>query len=114
MKYWKIVFWVLGILPIGFVISILSFYFHAGQILGNPPHYNQPDPKELDIYTDYSPFVDWTAEIWLWSVPIWLILSVVYLILKRKEINWRPIVISGTGQILGILTLLSGVFEWYR
>ena len=113
MKYWRFVFWLLGIFPIGFGISILSFYFHAGLILGRLPHYNQPDPKELDIYGNYSPFVNWTLEIWFWSFLIWLIISILYLIITRKEINWRPILISGTTQMWAILIFFSPVLEWY-
>lgn len=28
----------------------MTFYFKAGQVLGHAPSYNNPDPKELDIY----------------------------------------------------------------
>lgn len=113
MKYWKSAFIGLGILPITFAISILAFYIHAGQILGRLPSYNQPDPKQLEIYANYSPFVDWTAEIWLWSFPVWFLMTIVYLIIKRKNNNWTPIIISGIGQILGILIFFSRIMEWY-
>ena len=101
MKYWNIIFCILGILPLGFVIPILLFYFHAGQLLGRLPRYNQPDPKELDIYSDYSPLVDLTGKIWLISFPVWLILTITYLIFRRKHIQWTPIAISGALQLLG-------------
>ena len=113
MKYWNIIFCILGILPLGFVIPILLFYFHAGQLLGRLPRYNQPDPKELDIYSDYSPLVDLTGKIWLISFPVWLILTITYLIFRRKHIQWTPIAISGALQLLGIIILLSGIFQWY-
>lgn len=113
MNYWKIIFWILGILPVGFVVSITSFYFEAGQILGRLPYYDHPDPKNLSIYADYSPYVDWTAEIWLASFPLWILLTIIYLIVNKKNLQWAPIVISGTLQVLGISILLSGIFEWY-
>ena len=113
MKYLRIIFWILGIPPLGFSFSILTFYIHAGKILGQSPYYNQPDPKEIDVYTTYSPLVDWTATIWLLSFPIWLGLLILHVVLKKKGNNWRPILITGSSQILAILMLFSKVFEWY-
>jgi len=43
---WKTAFYSLGVLPWGFTVSLLAFYFHARAILGQFPSYNQPDPKE--------------------------------------------------------------------
>src|SRR5689334_11286887 len=34
--------------------SLLSFYFHARNILGRFPSYDNPDPKELSIYNQYN------------------------------------------------------------
>ena len=112
-KRWKAFLWILGILPIGFISSILTFYFHAGQILGRLPHYNMPDPKELSIYADYSPFINFGLGIWLISFPIWLIFIIAYLIIQRKSINWLPIIIGGIIQIIAIRILFSGIIEWY-
>ncbi len=113
MKIWKILLYVLGVIPWAFTISLMAFYFHAGRVLGHSPSYNQPDPKELDIYMDYAPFIDVSVDIWLWSFVAWFMLSIVYLIVKRKDIQWAPIIIPAIGQFIAILLLLSGVFEWY-
>jgi hypothetical protein len=113
MKIWKIILYILGLIPWTFIASIMAFYFHAGKILGRPPIYDRPDPKELGIYKDYAPFVDWTCDIWLWSFFVWFLLVIAYLIIKRKEIEWAPVVVSATGQIFAIILLFSGVFEWY-
>lgn len=64
-------------MPLGFVVSIMSFYFHAGYLLGWLPGYNNPDPKELAIYGIYSPFVEWTLNLWGWSILIWMILLLI-------------------------------------
>lgn len=113
MKNWKTYFYGLGTIPLIFSISLLTFYFHAGLILGRLPRYNQPDPKELGIYFDYLPIISLTGNIWIYSLIFWLLLTVVYLIAKRKQIIWKPIIISALGQVCAISLFLSGVMEWY-
>ena len=113
MKIWKTIFYVLAIIPWTFIVSLMTFYFKAGQVLGHAPTYNNPDPKELEIYKVYAPYVDWTAEVWLYSILVWFALTIIYLITMRRRIEWTPLIISGTGQIFGVLLLLSGIFEWY-
>lgn len=113
MKIWKSIYYILGVIPWTFIVSLLTFYFKAGQVLGHTPSYNNPDPKELVIYKVYAPYIDWTLEIWLYSFVVWLLLTTIYFISRRKRIEWSPIIISGIGQILVIFLLLSGIFEWY-
>ncbi len=113
MKYWKLAFLVLGILPLTFATSILSFYFHAGQILGRLPSYNTPDPKDLEIYSDYSPIIDLLGQIWAYSFIVWIIVSIVYMIIKRNKINFKPIIISAIGQIIVLIIFFSEIIKWY-
>ena len=113
MKVWKIVFYTIGLIPWTFIISLMAFYFHAGQLLGHLPKYDQPDPRKLSIYNDYSPYVDLTGAIWLFSLIAWILLVVTYLVAKRKNIDWTPVLISGIGHLFGILLFMSGVMEWY-
>ncbi len=113
MKSWKILFYILGLIPLGFIISLLSFYFHAGRILGNLPRYNQPDPKELEIYSEYSPYIDLSGEVWIYSLLMWIISTILYLILKRRQISWTPVIVSTFGQACAIVLFLSGIMEWY-
>lgn len=113
MKSWKTYFYVLVTFPLIFSISLLTFYFHAGLILGRLPSYNQPDPKELGIYFYYHPIINLTGNIWILSFIIWLLSTVVYLIWKREKINWKPVIISILGQVWAILIVLSGIIEWY-
>lgn len=113
MRIWKTLFYFLSILPWTFIASLLTFYFKAGQLLGHAPSYNNPDPKELDIYKVYAPYVYVTAEMWLCSLLVWFALVIIYLIIMRKRIEWTPVVMSGIGQTFGILLFLSGINEWF-
>ena len=113
MKIWKSIFYILAVTPWLFIISLMAFYIHAGRILDRPPNYNQPDPKELSIYYDYAPYIDFFASIWICSLMLWVVVSIIYLIVNRKKIEWLPLVMSGRGHFFGFLLLLSGIFEWY-
>ena len=113
MKIWKIIFYLLGIIPWFFTVSLMKFYFHAEKILGYLPRYNMPDPKELNIYSDYAPFIYSFLLIWFYSFIVWLILTIVYLIINRKKINWSPIIFALIGNIIALLLCFSGIFEWF-
>lgn len=113
MKNWKIYFYGLGTIPIVWSISLLTFYIHSGLILGRLPRYNQPDPKELIIYSDYYSIINLIGNFWIYSLILWLVLIAVYLIAKSKPIIWKPIIISALGQICAISLILSGIGEWY-
>ena len=105
--------YLLGLMPFGFALSLSAFYIHATNILGYFPRYNQPDPKELDIYICYEPVISLAGNLWICSVPIWLFLIAGYLIISRKNINWTPFVFSLIGQCCAILLFLSGIMEWF-
>lgn len=113
MKYWNFIFYILASLPFGFIIPILSFYIHATYILGYFPSYNNPDPKELGIYINYSYFIEKGLGIWIVSLPIWVLLTIIYASLKRNQINKKIILICSISQLIGIFILFSGIFEWY-
>ena len=113
MKIWKALFYFLAIIPLAFIVLLMAFYFNAAQVHGHTPSYNNPDPKELDIYKAYAPYIDWTAEAFLYSLLVWFALTIIYLITMRRRIEWTPLIISGTGHVFGLLLLLSGIFEWY-
>lgn len=113
MTRWKIVFYVMGVLPWGFIVSLLSFYIRAKEILGYAPRYNQPDPGNLDIYSHYAPYIDFTMGIWLYSFIAWILLTIVYLIAQRKQLQLMPVIVSLFGQICAVMLVVSGIFEWY-
>jgi hypothetical protein len=113
MKTWNTLWITLAIMPWLFVISLMTFYFHAGKILGHAPTYNNPDPKELAIYANYEPFVNSFATAWLFAFPIWLVLVIFYLISNRKHLQWKMVAIGATSHFFAICLLFSGIFEWY-
>lgn len=113
MKYWKISFYGLGIIPFVHLISLLSFYLHAGWILGYLPKYNFPDPKDLALYSVYSPIIYLTGLLWIYSLGFWLLLTTVYLIVKKEQFKWRPIIMSALGHLAAISLFFSGIVEWY-
>ena len=102
-----------GLLPFGFIISLMTFYFHASKILGRFPRYNQPDPKELDIYKHYSGFINSSCIIWIFSLLALIIMVTAYLIVKRRTINWRLIGLSLIGHLIAIILFFSVIMEWF-
>lgn len=113
MKIWKILFYILAVIQLPFIVSLLTFYFKARQVLGYAPSYSNPDPKELEIYKIFAPLVEWTAGVWICSLTVWFVLTTIYLFIMRKRIEWTPLIISGTVQFFGIILLFSGIVEWY-
>ncbi len=113
MNHWKKVFYILGLIPFIHSLSLLAFYFHAGYQLGCLPSYNQPDPKTLSLYSHYSPFIDVSGNLWVFSFFIWLILTIKYLISNWNHIKWTPILLSALAQACAIYLLLSKISEWY-
>lgn len=113
LNYWKIGFITNGLIPFGFVISLMTFYIHASRILGRFPTYNQPDPKELDIYYHYDWIIRSCGNIWVYSIPILIIMFIVYWVIKRKRTNWRLIGLCLTGHLIAIVLFISGIMEWF-
>lgn len=114
MKIWKLLFYILGSLPLGYTISLMAFYLHAKQVLGYTPAAGLPDPKELNIYSDYHPFIHWIGEIWLYSFLVWVILIIIYLgKYGRETLISAPVIFSCIGQFCGIDMFLSDISVWY-
>jgi len=113
MKTWKFLLLFLGLLPWTFTISLLAFFFHAGNILGHAPSYGNPDPKELAIYSDYEPFIHISATAWLYSFLLWLSIVILYLVSNKKTIRWPFVMVGIISQFFAVCMLFSGIFEWY-
>jgi len=112
----KIITWLLyllGITPLFYIVSILTFYFHARSILGRFPSYDNPDPGKLPIYRTYYWVIDWSFEIWVIGFLAWLVFSVLLLIMKREKASIRAIVLSSIGHIIAIFITLGPIFEWF-
>ena len=113
MKYWSTSIYGLGIIPLMFIISLLAFYFHAALIIGRFPTYGHPDPKSLEIYDIYSPIVHLASAVWLCSLILWLIIIVTYVITKRKQIIWKPVIMGFLAHVFATFLILSRVMEWF-
>ncbi len=96
-----------------FTISITSFYIHASSILGHFPTYNNPDPKELDIYEVYQPIISFSAQVWFYSFFLWLILLIIYLFKTKRNFNKKTVITSLVFQSIPFLIFFSKIFEWY-
>lgn len=112
LHYWKTVFIIEGIIPLGFIISLLTFYVHATVVLGYFPSYNKPDPKNLNFYHIYSDLINIFFGIWFFSFPILIILIFFYLILQRKK-KWKLVVFSLTTHLIAIALLSSDIMKWF-
>jgi hypothetical protein len=113
LNYWKIGFVTNGLMPFGFIISLMTFYFHAYRILGRFPSYNQPDPKELDIYKHYSGFIYSFGSVWIISFLALIVMVIIFLVIKPKKADWRLIGLSSIGHFIAIMLFLSGIMEWF-
>lgn len=103
----------LSINSVIFLLSILTFYFHASKIVGYMPTYNNPDPKQLDIYQIYSVIVNFTLTIWFFSFLSWGILLVFFIIKTKKRISYPFVFTTIILNCLPILIIMSDVFKWY-
>jgi hypothetical protein len=113
MNTWSLLLYLLGTLPLGFSISLMSFYFHAAVVLGKFPSYGHPDPKELSFYWVYAPVVYFTGSVWMYSFVFWLLLVIVYLLHGNRPIKWKPIVIGTFCQISVVSMFVSGILMWF-
>jgi len=113
MYHWRTFFKVFGLLPLLYCVALLSFYFHAAIVLGKFPMYGQPDPKELSFYWVYAPVIIFTGSIWLYSIILGLITTLVNLVINRKKISWKPIILSALCHIGAVALFLSWILEWF-
>ena len=108
-----IVLYVAGILPFGFIISLLTFYFHTRAILGRFPTYNNPDPILLDDYTFYNGIIDPAIRVWLLSFLVWSFIAAGFRLVTGKRFYWKHLLFSSIGHIIALIITFSDIFEWY-
>ncbi len=113
MKTWNRIFYGLGIIPWIYIIPLLAFYFHAWIELGRFPYYNNPDPKDLEIYHYYGVISFPAIFITGYAFLSWIFLSIIYFIVKRKQLIWKPWIFSFLSQFLLLLILNSKITEWF-
>ena len=114
MRYLRAAVIILGLLPVGFIVPLLSFYFHACWELGCRPSYDNPDPKVVSGYTAYSPVVFNAFVIWFYTFLPWLIATATYSTLNWKsQKNWAFVKISVFTQLVCLMMFLTGIVEWF-
>lgn len=86
---------------------------HAWYILGEPPGYNQPDPKELEIYSMYSSVIGPAFVAAFFSFFATVIAVPLYLFLNRKEIYWPPVIFCASSYIIALCVAYSELLEWW-
>jgi hypothetical protein len=107
MRHRKLLILGLGLVPWGFIASLLGFYYRAWQSLGYLPFYDS-DPRENTIALSYQPWITVTAEIWCFSFVIW-ILVLIYTLTSRKKASRGLIMAGAIGHIMAAILLLSGI-----
>jgi hypothetical protein len=113
MKSLKTFYFITGMIPWSFTISLLVFYFHACIILGHLPSYNHPDPKELSVYTFYSPIIDGAMFALFGGFILWLIFSVVALIIKQRRLFVNRMMLYALCYLIAFILFYSGISGWY-
>jgi uncharacterized BrkB/YihY/UPF0761 family membrane protein len=102
-----------GASSLGYIISILSFYFHAKNILGWFPTYDNPDPGKLVAFKKYNSIIEPAFEIWVICLLIWTVLAIFYLVINQKHVKWKHLVVSSIGHIIALMITFSNIFGWY-
>lgn len=102
-----------GASSLGYIISILSFYFHAKNVLGWFPTYDNPDPGKLVAYKKYVSIIDPAFEIWVICLLFWTALVIFYLAINQKHRKWKHLVFSSIGHIVALIITFSSIFAWY-
>ena len=113
IKEIKKVYFILGAVPYGFIIPLLTFFFYATFILGRFPFYSSPDPKEIPSYHIFLPIIDFASSIMVGTFLSWFIFSVIYLITSWKNVLWKSIFLSSLGYIICILLFFSSITDWW-
>lgn len=108
-------FIVFGIPPLLCFLVLNLFYFHAAYIVGHLPFYNNPDPKELNIYLNYDITIFILINFSFYLFIPWAIFTLYYGIRFRKHLknNWKPMTFSLICYGLLISLLSSEIFTWY-
>ena len=103
MVFWRSSILALGILPYGFLLSLVVFYVHAALGLGEFLSYQRADTN-LPEYAVYSSVISIMALAWLFSFFAWAFVTGLYLYPEGKNpMCWRTIGLSMIGHALALL-----------
>lgn len=110
----RIIFFISAVSPYGFVIALLSIYFHFRIVFGYFPVYGDRDqPQQFSFYPYYDSIIEYSFLIELGALPILISFILIKIFLPEKLIKWRTILLGSVGHIIVLLLFFSGIFEWY-
>ena len=111
----------LGLVPIIWIIAVITYYLGVALIIGHFPTYNNPDPKNLD---NESIKIIGSLVFALFFFTLYcsyaflgiFIIHLIYTLIKKKEIHIEKIIISASGFLLLIVMILlpglKHILEW--
>ncbi|WP_284652402.1 hypothetical protein [Flavobacterium terrisoli] len=110
-KFWKLTFYVLVFFPALFIVSLLTFYTHAGLINGyrNISGINPFEFKFYDVY-QYCIIYSWTGTVF--SFLAWIIIALTYFIKRENGIEWKSLLITFFIYIIALTLALSKIMEF--
>lgn len=111
LKLWKIAFYVLGIFPALFIISLLTFYMHAG-LINDYKSVSGIHPNEFPFYDAYAYTIGygWIASVF--SFLVWMILLLLHITQGKNKITWKPVGISLTLYLIALILTFSQIMEF--
>ena len=110
-KLWKVAFYVLAFFPVLFIISLLTFYTHAGLINGYR-NISGINPFEFELYDvyQYSIIYGWIGTVF--SFLAWIILAFFYCVKSENGIKWKLILITLSIYLIALKLALSKIMEF--
>lgn len=110
-KYWKILFYILGFIPLIFIISSITFYIHGNIILG---YWGMDgiDPSEFPASVIYQNIVLYSLMITLFSIPVFAIAVIFYFSKNKNKILRKPIIAISVFYLIAIVLTFSKVLAF--
>jgi hypothetical protein len=110
-------FMALGLLPMAFQISILTFAWRASLYLGYWPRYSHPDPKDLPEH--FQPSTEFMDYLIPWGVLILIMVAMVILIhrfnnpMRKLLFSIKIMAFSWFLCIIFFIIDPGGAVEWF-
>ena len=111
LKSLKVAFYVLAFFPFIFIISLLTFYTHAGLINGyrNISGINPFEFKLYDVY-QYCIIYGWIGTVF--SFFAWIIVAFFYCRKSENGVKWKPVLITLSVYLVALILALSKIMEF--
>lgn len=113
IKYWKLSFNILGLIPSVFIISLITFYIYYGLILGFGG-VSSINPNEFPARNIYEYVIIISLIVTFFSALVFMALITFSILKKRKKELSRLIFIDSMLYLSSFLLLFSNIFEFVR